>query len=168
MEIILRPVEAQVILRQSISANASYGDRFNVAFDLHEPPAGVHILVDADRFMQVMTNLLSNAAKFSPPGSRVEVGTDCQAGVLRISVRDHGAGIPAAIRPRIFEKFVQGDNSDSRRHDGTGLGLNITQQLVTAMGGRITFESVEAVGTTFIVDIPLADSDAVAAAATVA
>lgn len=168
MEIELRPIEARMILRQAILANASYGERFGVGFDLDEPPTGLDILVDADRFMQIMANLLSNAAKFSPSGTRVEVSAATHGDTLRLFVQDHGSGIPAAIRPRIFEKFVQGDNSDSRRHDGTGLGLNITKQLVTAMGGTIAFETAEGMGTTFILDIPLATRAAMAAVAKVA
>src|SRR5262249_29942227 len=110
------------------------------------------------RLMQVMTNLLSNAAKFSPPGAQVRVRASHSGGSIQIEVQDQGTGIPEAFRSRIFEKFAQADATSSRRFDGTGLGLSITRQLVQAMGGSIGFTTAVGEGTTFFFQLPAAES----------
>jgi PAS domain S-box-containing protein len=156
----LRAHDSEALLRRAIEANTPYGERFGVRFVLDHNAAGATVRTDIDRFMQIMANLLSNAAKFSPSGSQVEITTEIRGAFLRISVSDHGEGVPEAIRPRLFEKFVQGDNSDTRRNEGTGLGLSITRELVHIMHGTIAFESDERNGTTFHVDLPLGDAPA--------
>jgi signal transduction histidine kinase len=111
-------------------------------------------LVDPARLQQVMANLLSNAAKFSPPGGEVRVLLRSGANTLRISVCDQGAGIPEAFWPRVFEKFSQADASDTRDKAGTGLGLAITRRLVERMQGQIGFDTGPGRGTCFHVDLP--------------
>jgi PAS domain S-box-containing protein len=157
LQLDLRAHDAEALLLRAIEANAPYGERFGVRFILDHSAPGITVRTDVDRFMQVMANLLSNAAKFSPAGSQVEIATEMRGAYLRISVTDHGEGIPEAIRPKLFEKFVQGDNSDARRYEGTGLGLSITRELVRVMHGAIAFESEVGRGTTFHVDLPLGD-----------
>ncbi|MFY0574826.1 ATP-binding protein [Cystobacter fuscus] len=102
----------------------------------------------------MLANLLSNALKFSPRGERVTLRLERVGSRLRVSVEDHGPGIPESFRARIFEKFAQADGSDSRRKGGTGLGLSITRALVTQLGGTLDFVSREGVGTTFRVELP--------------
>ncbi len=148
-------VEAGSFLVQAIEANAPYGIKHSVRFLLRDAPSA-RIEVDPDRLMQVMSNLLSNAAKFSKPGSDVYVEASIRGGTYRISVRDQGTGIPENFRSRIFGKFAQAEGADSRRFEGTGLGLHITRKLVEAMGGAIDFESGDGTGTTFFFDVPLA------------
>jgi signal transduction histidine kinase len=114
--------------------------------------------------MQVMANLLSNAAKFSQPGADVTVRARVQGAVARVEVEDRGAGIPEEFRSRVFEKFAQADASTSRRFEGTGLGLSITRQLLQAMHGTIGFNSVVGQGTTFHFELPRAASGADTAA----
>jgi len=106
--------------------------------------------------MQVMANLLSNAAKFSPKGEAVEIGA-ARSGErqLRISITDHGAGIPESFQPKLFERFTQSDSSDTRAKGGTGLGLSISKAIVEKHGGEIGFASYKGVGTTFYMDLPL-------------
>jgi signal transduction histidine kinase/ActR/RegA family two-component response regulator len=111
---------------------------------------------DADRLRQVIGNLLSNAVKFTPQGSvtaRVDVGS---SGGLRIVVTDSGVGIAPEKLPTLFEKFIQADNSATRRFGGTGLGLAICRELTQMMGGSINVESREGHGSTFTVELPLA------------
>ncbi|MEW5684983.1 MAG: ATP-binding protein [Pseudomonadota bacterium] len=111
---------------------------------------------DADRLRQVIGNLLSNAIKFTPQGSvtaRVDVGA---SGGLRIVVADTGVGIAPEKLPTLFEKFIQADNSATRRFGGTGLGLAICRELTQMMGGSIDVESCEGHGSTFTVELPLA------------
>jgi PAS domain S-box-containing protein len=159
----LQPLDAKEMLERAVEVNEAYGHRYNVRFVLDDSGAMPAIVADADRFLQVMANLMSNAAKFSPAGSQVDISTRIVGSFLRVSVRDHGKGIPRSLRPRIFEKFVQGDHSDTRRYEGTGLGLSITRELVLAMGGAIEFETEDDVGTTFHVDFPLASAASTAA-----
>ncbi|WP_182524801.1 response regulator [Nocardioides dongkuii] len=108
---------------------------------------------DATRFGQVVTNLGSNAVKFTPQGEVVVRGSvvedDGDQVVLRVEVRDTGVGIPAEVVPSLFDAFTQADPSTTRRHGGTGLGLAISQQLVAALGGTIEIESEPGVGSTF-------------------
>jgi PAS domain S-box-containing protein len=105
--------------------------------------------IDYDRMLQVLTNLLSNAIKFSPPGSRVDVTIAASAAGARISVADHGRGIPAAFRERVFTRFAhQGSGG------GSGLGLSICKGIVEEHGGQIAFVSEEGKGTTFHIDLP--------------
>jgi signal transduction histidine kinase len=103
-----------------------------------------------------MSNLLSNACKFSPPGTCVDVSVRQSGSSARISVTDRGPGIPESFHDVIFEKFSQVDASDSRAIGGTGLGLAITKELVERMHGTIRYEPTEGHGATFVVDLPIA------------
>ncbi len=112
---------------------------------------------DADRLHQVATNLLSNAIKFSPPNGEVAVSIRRLGANLRLSVADRGAGIPEAFHPRIFNRFAQAGIDAAPAKEGSGLGLSIAQSIVVQLGGKISFETTEGSGTTFHVDLPLAD-----------
>jgi signal transduction histidine kinase len=103
----------------------------------------------------VFTNLLSNAAKFSPIDSTVEITIARHAdSLVRVSIADQGPGIPKTFYPRIFGKFAQADSSDSRQKGGTGLGLSIAKAIVEQLGGEISFTTKIGFGTTFYVDLP--------------
>jgi signal transduction histidine kinase/CheY-like chemotaxis protein len=142
------------LLVQAIEVNQAYADKYQVRLLLEPLPAGIAAVADPDRLMQVVTNLLSNAAKFSPPGSTVHIRARRHDARVRIEVEDHGTGIPEEFRPHVFEKFAQADGSTSRRFEGTGLGLSITRQLLAAMGGAIGFQSTIGRGTTFQIELP--------------
>jgi signal transduction histidine kinase len=118
--------------------------------------ATAYVRADSDRFVQVMTNLLSNALKFTVPQSEVLVSVDKQEGtdIVRVSVRDHGPGIPADFRSRIFERFAQADATNARRKGGTGLGLSIVKQIVDRLGGEVGFCDARGGGTVFYVELP--------------
>jgi signal transduction histidine kinase len=105
--------------------------------------------------MQVLTNLISNAAKFSLDDGEVAVSAERRGAVVRVAVSDHGVGIPENFRGMIFQRFERVDNSDSRRKGGTGLGLSICKALVERMNGTIGFESETGKGSTFYFDLPL-------------
>ena len=116
--------------------------------------ADVAVNVDPDRIAQVLTNLVSNAAKYSPRGGAVWVRAEVVGADLRVQVRDQGRGIPAAKLESIFERFQQVDSSDSREKGGTGLGLPICRNIVGLHGGRIWAESLPGKGSTFTVLLP--------------
>lgn len=109
---------------------------------------------DELRMNEVIGNMLSNAFKFTPHGGNVTLTVEPVDSSVRIGVRDTGAGIPAEQLPHIFEKFYQADNQAASAVRGTGLGLAIAKQIVDAHRGTITVDSIENVGTTFVVTLP--------------
>ncbi|MDH3325413.1 MAG: PAS domain-containing sensor histidine kinase [Gammaproteobacteria bacterium] len=148
------------LLSQSVSDNEAYADKHKVKFVLLEFPESVKLMVDKNRFQQVMANFLSNAAKFSPSGSDVEVGAriiENDSNVIRIFVKDCGPGIPVDFQGKIFEKFTQSDASDTRKVGGTGLGLTISKEIVERMNGQLDFETEPGKGSTFYFDLPIID-----------
>lgn len=150
----MSPLDLREIASRSIEGVRGYADQLGVSLSLGEgDPAPVR--GDADRLIQVVTNLLSNAAKFSPAGGEVAVTVNPEARIARLSVIDHGPGIPDEFRARIFGKFAQADSTDTRAKGGTGLGLAIAREIAERHGGRLWFESAEGDGATFHLDLPL-------------
>ena len=137
------------LVREAIVLNKGFADRFKVRFEARGelPPWEVH--ADHKRLLQVMTNLLSNSAKFSPEGGTVEITLEDRGESLRIAVHDRGPGIPEAFRAKIFGRFTQADSTATRQKGGTGLGLAICKRLIELMHGRIGFEDRPGGGTTF-------------------
>jgi PAS domain S-box-containing protein len=151
-------VPLAVLLQQSAEANAGFAEKCGVSFLLEPVSANDRVMADPDRLMQVVANLLSNAAKFSPPGAEVMIRVRSGPATIRIEVEDSGAGIPEEFKAHIFEKFAQADASATRRFEGTGLGLSIARKLVEAMGGSIGFTSEVDHGTVFYVELPRIDT----------
>lgn len=150
-----KPLELLPLVEQAIEANRAFGQQFGVRFALHSALPGIRVRADADRLMQVMTNLLSNAAKFSPRDSTVAIRVEPSQRGVRVAIQDRGPGIPEAFRSRIFQKFAQADSSDTRQKGGTGLGLSIAKAIVEKHDGQIGFESEPGAGTTFFFDLPV-------------
>lgn len=109
----------------------------------------VTIVADREKVEQILLNLLSNAAKFTPRGGHVTMLATAHAATVEISVADTGVGIPADKLTTIFEPFVQVSSTLTREHEGTGLGLAISRELARAMGGDVTAASTERAGSTF-------------------
>jgi len=116
------------------------------------------VLSDQDKLKQIIINLLSNALKFTEQGE-VKLAATLENASLKITVSDTGIGIPADALGYIFDEFRQADGSSTRKHGGTGLGLSITRKLAHLLGGKIDVQSVEGLGSTFTVTIPLARED---------
>ncbi|MFC6639646.1 PhnD/SsuA/transferrin family substrate-binding protein [Sulfitobacter sp. JBTF-M27] len=151
------------LVTDALQSNAFYAEKFNVSIDRLPQPEDESYMTYGDpaRLTQVMDNLISNAAKFSKTGTKIEVGLSRKADRLRITIRDFGDGIPEKAQPTIFEKFTQADSSDTRSKGGTGLGLSIVKLIVEHHQGRVSFVSKEGVGTEFFVDLPMVDGEKV-------
>lgn len=150
----MRRVEVQSLLRQASQASAGYAEQHGVQLCVTVPPEPISVWADADRLMQVMANLISNACKFSPRGEEVELSASHGDGAVRVAVSDRGPGIPEEFRGRIFQRFAQADSSDARQKSGTGLGLNISKVIVERLGGQIGFDTGLGGGTTFHFTLP--------------
>jgi signal transduction histidine kinase len=107
----------------------------------------------------IVTNLLSNALKYTLPGGEVTVTAVKTGDTVAFEVRDSGMGIPIADQPQIFQKLYRASNATREVPDGTGLGLYIVREAVRVLGGRISFVSSEGVGTTFTVVLPFEPGD---------
>ena len=158
MQFAIQREDMAQLVQQAISENQGYAEQHGARIRLVEGDGLVlPVEVDAQRVLQVLANLLSNAAKFSPPGGEVAVRLRELPGRLAlVEVQDQGPGIPESFRDRVFEKFAQADATNTRAKGGTGLGLAITRELVEGMGGAIGFESQEGRGACFHLRFPLA------------
>jgi len=146
-----KPLELCAHIEQVISANAAYAEQYGVHFRFAGPDHKVWIEADSHRLDQILSNLLSNAAKFSDAGSDIHITIHRNTDAVTISIADTGTGIPESHHDAVFDKFKQVDASDSRSKGGTGLGLAITKNLVDLMKGEIWFDSTPGEGTTFYV-----------------
>lgn len=144
------------LVEQSLEANAGYAITYRVQFKLMATSPATQARVDANRFLQVMANLLSNAAKFSPAGADVEVAVSVAQERVRIAVRDRGPGVATEFCDSIFQKFRQADATDTRARSGTGLGLAISKAIVEGMEGEIGFRTDVGVGSVFYFELPVA------------
>lgn len=147
----LRPNAAVDLIEQAIAEMRGLAERADIQLCVDQVEGVVH--ADADRVVQVLTNLVSNAIKFSQGGQRVTLSAESDAQRVRFSVADNGRGIPANQLENIFERFQQVDASDSRVKGGTGLGLAICRSIVQQHEGRLWAESTLGEGSTFYVEL---------------
>jgi CheY-like chemotaxis protein len=151
-----RPVRLDDAARQAIAAMTPAARAKDVQIEVTLPPEGVGVHGDPNRLRQIAWQLLANAVKFSPRGSRVEVAVDAPAQDARLIVRDSGTGIDPAFLPRIFERFTQADPSTTRSAGGLGVGLALVRELVELHGGEIEARNREdRNGAIFLVRFPL-------------
>lgn len=141
------------LVREQAEVFVGHSEKHTVELDLADEP--LRVVGDAGRLAQVVGNLLANAIKFSPDGGAVQVSCRRERRAVRVSVRDHGIGIPAEHQARVFTKFFRGD-ALARGISGAGLGLAISREIVEAHGGRIGFTSSIGRGSVFWFEIPLA------------
>ena len=153
----LAPVAAAELVEQSLQLLAPVAEEAGVAIGAEVE--SLTVAADSDRVVQVITNLIGNAIKFSERGATVSIGVERDRDRCVFSVRDGGRGIPADQLESIFERFSQVDASDARERGGTGLGLAIARSIVEQHGGRIWAESVEGEGTTLRFVLPLAPAE---------
>ncbi|MEX2401222.1 MAG: two-component regulator propeller domain-containing protein [Rhodothermales bacterium] len=142
-------------LRTHVLAFTSRAERDGVALTFTAEPEVIDMVFDADKMEKVISNLLSNAFKFTPTGGRIRVVVRQLDDDAEITVRDTGEGVAAEDVPRVFDRFYQVEYSSTRQHQGTGIGLSLTKELVELHGGTITLESERGFGSTFTVRLPL-------------
>jgi PAS domain S-box-containing protein len=146
-------VDLAEVAGRAIEGVRGFADQLQVELALEsEGPARVS--GDVDRLVQVVTNLLSNAAKYSPKGAAVTVKVFREDDGVHLTVTDRGPGVPEAFRDRIFTRFAQADSSDARGKSGTGLGLYIAKEIAERHGGRLWFDTPPEGGASFHLDLP--------------
>jgi signal transduction histidine kinase len=157
MTLVIEPVDIETLISEVkvMMHGLSQIKSVNLSFQI-QPGIGI-IEADPARFKQIMINLITNAVKFNHPGGTVSVRLNkSEDGTwLTGEVQDTGTGIAKDRIPELFTKFHQIDNSSSRRHEGTGLGLVLTKELLELHGGRICIDSEEGVGSTFTFSLPV-------------
>ncbi|WP_430474387.1 ATP-binding protein [Thalassospira lucentensis] len=151
----LEDLDLGVLVQKSIDAFAPYVRKHGKEVRAVPPTQSFEVLGDAGRLMQVMNNLLSNAAKYSGENSRIDVVVAAIGSTVRVSVIDQGPGIPSSLREHMFSRFWQADGSNTKKASGTGLGLAITKSLMEGNGGTIGYRSRADVGSIFYIDLPI-------------
>ena len=154
MDMPMEPIDLGELVQEAAAVNGDYARALGVRILAQGPGRPVVVPANRDRMIQVMTNLLSNAAKFSRPGGAVDVALSDAGSAAQITVRDYGTGIPKEAQARLFERFAQAGGGGDPRRRGSGLGLSIAKAIVEQHGGAIGFESQEGQGTTFRIELP--------------
>ncbi len=151
IEFRISEIRLSSLIKESLEAAQTYAaqKKIKLSFKDNFPEASIN--VDSERFLQVMANLLSNAIKHSPNDSEIEIKTSREGNRIKIAVTDHGPGIPAYFKNRLFQKFSR-DTHESE--PGTGLGLSISKIIVEKMGGVIGFDPSNSNGATFYFELP--------------
>ncbi|MBX2846810.1 MAG: GAF domain-containing sensor histidine kinase [Acidiferrobacterales bacterium] len=152
-------VDLFAVAKNSLELNQAYLDKFGceAALKSTEGSAAIFVRGDKQRLLQVATNLISNAAKFSRANGKVIVELKVEDGLVEFSVTDFGVGIAAADQEKLFKKFQQFGFDKNQQQAGTGLGLTITKHILEAHNSKIEFESVPGERTTFFFKLPIKD-----------
>jgi signal transduction histidine kinase/GAF domain-containing protein len=159
MPIIASRQDIRAVVQEAAEEIQPMARRYGVAVELDAPGQAIYAFFDQSRLSQAITNLISNAVKFSPERGVVSISIKQLDQKARITVKDEGPGVPRSFHDRIFQKFAQANASSSRSKEGTGLGLAITRELMHAMGGEVGFDSEEGKGACFWLGLPLAQAD---------
>jgi CheY-like chemotaxis protein len=155
VEFASEPLDLHEVAMRAVRDLTEYAGERSVALELYADPSAAPLLGDFDRLVQVATNLISNAVKFSPADATVSVQVRVVGSTATLLVTDRGPGVPIEFRSRIFTKFAQADSSDTRARGGTGLGLAISREIAERHGGIIDFEDAEGGGSQFRLELPL-------------
>ena len=148
------------LVRKTVAANEAYGAKYGVRFLIEDKVGKEMVRMDPSRIEQVLANLLSNAAKFSPSGKPVMVALRRSDNKIRVSISDEGEGLPDDMHDRIFERYEQAEQPAGRDSEGTGLGLPISQMIAEKHGSRIHVSSKPGAGATFWFELASAQDGA--------
>jgi PAS domain S-box-containing protein len=156
LRLTLSDIPVTALLAEASSSHRTYLPDHRSKLRVIEPSTDATVRADRQRLIQILSNLLSNALKFSPPDTMVELGADTVDDWVRFWVQDQGPGIPEEFHDHIFQRFSQVDASDARQIGGSGLGLAIVRELTQLMNGRVGFVSKPGSGARFWVELPTA------------
>lgn len=151
----LQKVDLREIVSEAVSDNQPYASKLGITISFSPPEEPIWVNVDEARLHQVFSNVLSNAAKFSPPESEVMVYLKTDAEKARVCFHDEGIGLSENDAVKVFDRFTQLDSSDTRKIGGSGLGMNISKHIMEAHGGSVSYSKNSGAGTTFVVELPL-------------
>jgi len=151
----VKSIDVVKVVEQEIASIRSYAEPYGVNIRLDGTYDHALTRADPARLAQVLSNLLSNASKYSPRGADVVVGIERRHSTIRITVRDYGPGIPDAYRDRVFDKFIQVNGEEPHKRGGTGLGLSIVKEIVGHLKGDVGYEPAPGGGSIFYVTLPL-------------
>jgi signal transduction histidine kinase len=155
MQLDIKPVSVQLIIKSAISKNVGRADDAEVALKVDAPIDPIHVLADGEKIIWVLEQLVDNGIKFNHPGGSVLVSAKIESGVrVNFSVVDSGIGIPEKRIEEIFEEFHQLDGSTTRRYGGTGLGLSLAKRILDAHDVELKVSSKDADGTRFEFALP--------------
>jgi len=156
-------VDAATLVSSAALAAAPQASAHGISLRVEPVPPLPPVYVDPQRVGQVLRNLLSNALAYTPAGGTVAIRASAERDVVRIDVRDTGAGIPAEHLPNVFERFYRADPSRARATGGAGIGLALVKQFISAHGGEVAVESEVGQGSCFSFTLPVARETSVAA-----
>jgi len=146
--------EIMPLVEEAIAFNEEYAKQYNVKYEIIQRLENAFVNIDRDRLLQVITNLLSNAAKFSYADEVVSISVQRKQNLVAFSVENKGLGIPPEFHSKIFKSFSQVDSTNTRGKGGSGLGLHISQSIIHKMAGSIGFTSKVDESTTFYLELP--------------
>ena len=155
LQLQFEPTDLVALVQRTLKRFSVTTERHQIAVETAEE--NIVVTIDPRRIEQVVSNLISNAIKYSPDGGNIEIAirADMSANTALLCIRDYGIGIPSYQQGRIFSRFMRADNAHAHNIGGTGLGLYLCRELIERHNGRIWFESVEGQGSTFYVSLPL-------------
>lgn len=152
-------VDLAELVKAAVESNQLFADRFDVTFRLVHTLPEAKVYADPNRLAQVLSNLLSNAAKFSPQGTSVDVFVERKDSSIRVTVMDHGPGVPVSFREHLFRKFSRSEPARTNQVPGTGLGLAISRAIIEQHGGRIDLDDAYQDGASFYFWLPELEPD---------
>lgn len=154
MEYNFTKVNIDELLRYCISQNTGLSKKYNISFNYTKNSSLPFVHADQDRIFQVLNNLMSNAAKFEPRNGVIEIAAALIDNKVRVSITDHGPGIPIDFQDKVFLTFTQADVSNTKKIGGTGLGLAISKKIIEHHSGEIGFNSKLEKGSCFYFSLP--------------
>ncbi len=161
VDLIRHRFELRAAIDRAVDMAGPLVQQYEHALYVGIPETGLTIDADQDRIVQILVNLLTNAAKYTPPGGQLALMSDVVDGRAEICCEDDGPGVPADLLPTMFEPFTQGPRSIARQQGGLGLGLMLARSLAELHGGSLRYESAHPHGSRFIVTLPLSAAGAV-------
>ena len=150
------PVDVQAVVASAVEQARPLIEARGHAFAIDVPGGAMHVMGDANRLVQVVVNLLNNAAKYTPAGGRIDLSVRRDGALVRVAVRDSGIGIDARLLPHVFDLFTQAERSPDRSQGGLGIGLALVRNIVAMHGGTVAVHSDgPGAGSVFTVALPL-------------